>query len=173
MKRHAIAFISILILITAIIATPTSFAHGLGKQRLERVEAGPFRLSAWTDPINIHANEELHVTVAIEDEEGLVLNASVAVRAAKGDQQHRQTATHDNAANKLHYEAPLMLDEAGRWTITIDVENDIGSGNASFDLDVKEPASTLPIKWILGGLAVLLLASLVIVNRLKSSGEGS
>ncbi|MCB9437135.1 MAG: hypothetical protein H6673_09115 [Anaerolineales bacterium] len=142
-------------------------AHGLGKQRLERAEAGPFRVTAWTDPVTIHVEDELHVTIAVEDNEGLVLDADLIVTAVKNSKRISAKATHDRAANKLHYEAPLVFDQTGEWEIVITVENEDGSGIIGFTIDAEAKQSRPPYLWIAGAIVGLLVIGLIVRNRVR------
>lgn len=151
-----------------------SQAHGLGEQRLERVEAGPFRISAWTDPITATTDKDLHVTVAVEDEEGLVLNADITIICAMDARTFRDTATHEKAVNKLQYEGRFRLSEGGTWRIEINVVDDERTGTATFELPVEDvSSSTLPfsIGWIVAGGVVLIVSALAVVNRRNLARE--
>lgn len=161
MKRISLIFLWLLL------AVQPLAAHGLGKQQLERVEAGPFRVTVWTDPIQIQAEKELHVTVAVEDAEGLVLNADVNVVAVKGSKRISAKATHDQSANKLHYEAQLVPDEAGEWEIIISVENEVGGGMVGFRVDVDKKKTTLPYGWIAGMVIGLVVIGFMVRNRVR------
>lgn len=144
-------------------------AHGLGKQRLERAEVGPFRVTAWTDPVTIRVEDEIHVTIAVEDSEGLVLNADVNITAVKSSKRISAKATHDRAANKLHYEAPLVLDQTGEWEIVITIENEDGSGTIGFTIDAEAKQSRPPFPWIAGAIVGLLVIGLIVRNRVRQS----
>jgi hypothetical protein len=150
-------------------------AHGLGRQQLERAEVGPFLVTAWTDPDPVRADSELHVTIGIEYENGLLLDAQVTVSAIHNDdpdQRETARATHENAVNKLHYEAPLRLEKGGRWQVTIAIADDEGDGQVSFDLDVESEASnSLPYTWIGAGLIGIFLAGVAVINRLRLNRE--
>ena len=149
-------------------------AHGLGKQQLERVESGDFRISAWSDPISPSTDDEIHITIAVENEDGLVRNADVTVRAVlQGDTADEVSAraTHQAAANKLHYEASLELDKAGTYIIYLEIEKD-GRGEASFELEVAQGEGlNLPIGWLIAGGAGLLVLGFVIWNRYQLSRD--
>lgn len=149
-------------------------AHGLGKQQLERVEVGSFLVTVWTDPDPVLADQELHVTIGIEYENGLLLNAQVDIIANSLDDtdlHESASATHDNAVNKLHYEAPLILEKGGQWQITIAITDDEGEGQVSFNLDVEEGDQNLPWTWIGAGIIGLSIIGLVVFNRLKLNRE--
>lgn len=138
-------------------------AHGLGRQQLERVPVGDYRVTVWTDPVTVRTNDELHVTVAVEDEGGLVLEMDVEVIASHVDQEQWAAATHENAVNKLHYEAPFRLEQDGIWQITIVLRPNIGE--ASFELEVEPAERTIPWRWIVAGLTGLLVIGLIVINR--------
>ncbi|MBZ0316097.1 MAG: hypothetical protein K8L91_06745 [Anaerolineae bacterium] len=153
-------------------------AHGLGNQKLEQVEAGPYLVSAWTDPKDVSVEDELHITVSVQDQEkDFILDADVqinAVLASDSSTTKSQQATHDNAAQKLFYEAPLRLDKTGRWQITIVIDGELGQGTASFELDVVE-ASNKWTRWLwpaLGITAVVIILAFGMMYR-KNKPQGS
>ncbi len=152
-------------------------AHGLGNQKLEQVEAGPYLVSAWTDPKDVTIEDELHVTLSVQDQEkDFILEADVrvsAVLASDPSVTKSQQATHDNATQKLFYEAPLRLDKLGRWQITIVIEDELGQGTASFELDVAE-ASNKWTRWlwpVLGVTAVVIILAFGMYRKNKPQGS--
>ncbi len=157
MKRGFVLIVWLVLITQPLSAT----AHSLGRQQLERVPVGDYLVTAWTDPVDVQTDDELHVTVAIEDNGGLVLDMDVAVIATLNDEQVRAAATHENAVNKLHYEAPMRLEQEGMWQVTIALQ----AGEASFELEVKPAERSIPWKWIGGGVIGLLVAGLIVMNR--------
>lgn len=149
-------------------------AHGLGKQRLQQVEAGPFLISAWTDPLTNRSEEDLHVTVAVEDNDGLVLEADVDIIATymkDDDRKINVAATHENSANKLQYEARLNPDKTGTWQIKIIVSNAQGTGQAAFELPIEAKETNIP--WVSIGIGIagigLIMGALVNYRRFVKS----
>lgn len=157
------------VLLGATIPLAQTDAHGLGNQQLEQVEAGPYLVSAWTDPKEVTVDDELHVTVSVQDrEKDFVLEADVEVQATLESDAavtKSQWATHDRAAQKLFYEAPLRLEPTGQWQITIIIDSDLGHGEASFDLEVAE-ATTDWTRWLWPAVG---LAAVVIVLTFGAS----
>lgn len=164
----------LLVLMLSSLAVPPlnrADAHGLGKQRLERVEAGPFRISAWTDPSTATTDAELHVTVAVEDENGLVRRAMVQVTAqlqSDASVVQTRTATHERAANKLQYEAALNLADVGDYDMTIVVNKDDNQAQVGFMLSVEDGGG-LPVSpgWLVAAGAGMLLVTVVVWNRIQ------
>jgi len=149
-------------------------AHGGGTPQLINTEAGPYWVSVWTDPDPIRVGG-FHVTVAVAEapepgastqEAGdLVLDAAVRVRVepvSQGGETLVAAATHDNAVNKLFYEADLTLPAEGRWHVDILVDGVTGAGNASFDIEASSPSAVntlLGLGWPLwAGLGLVLVA---------------
>ena len=145
-------------------------AHGGGgAPHLSNAVVGPYRVSAWTQPSPLRAGN-MHVSIAVSEppasnaaaEAGSpVLDAIVNVRLNPVDQTGETLAapaTHQNATNKLFYEADLTVPAEGQWQVTILVEGPAGSGHANFQIEVLPPS---PFNWAFwgGGLALVLLAA--------------
>ncbi len=152
-------------------------AHGLGNQQLEQVEAGPYLVSAWTDPKNVTVEDELHVTISVQDrEKDFILEADVQVNAVLAIDEtvtESQQATHDNAAQKLFYEAPMRLDKTGQWHLAIVIESELGQGEASFELEVVE-ASNNWTRWlwpVIGIAAVVIVLAFGMYRKNKPQGS--
>lgn len=146
-------------------------AHGLGEQQLERVETGPFRLSAWTDPISPNTDEPLHVTVAVENADGLVRNVNVMVNVTAQDDENisfEDRATHERAVNKLQYEAQFELTSPGTYDVVVSVENEEGNGTATFSLTIAAgDGISISPGWVAASIAGASLLILVVWNRVQ------
>ncbi|MBI5929552.1 MAG: hypothetical protein HY862_09600 [Chloroflexi bacterium] len=154
-------------------------AHGLGNQQLEQVEAGPYLVSVWTDPKNVTTQNNLHITISVQDhEKDFVLDADVQVKAvlvADSNITQLHTASHDNAIQKMFYEAKLRLNQTGQWHITIGIDSELGQGEASFDLRVAE-ASDSWTRWLwpaLGVTTVLVILVFGMYRKTRSTPQGS
>jgi hypothetical protein len=147
-------------------------AHGGGTPQLANAQAGPYRLSAWTQPDPIRAGE-MHLTLAVtgpppagarDGESGdWVLDAAVRVRVEPVDapgETLEAVATREDAANKLFYEADLELPAEGRWRVIVAVEGPAGAGTAAFEIAALAPSPLAGINWpVWGGLSLALLAA--------------
>jgi len=153
-------------------------AHGGGVPRLTNAEAGPYWVSVWAQPDPLRVGQA-HITVAVSrpaqstagrQEAGPpVLGAEVQVQFRPldhGGDTLQVLATHEDAANKLFYEADLELPESGRWEVVVSLEGTAGSGSAGFETTVSPPQST---NWLwIGGLGLGALAVLWMVQKKQS-----
>jgi hypothetical protein len=163
-----------LALTLTLVARPAQ-AHGGGTPQLAIVEAGPYRVSAWTQPNPIRVGV-LHVTVAVfeapapgarEGETGpLVLDAQVHVRLEpQGHAADTLTAqaTRKNALNKFFYETDLELPSQGQWHAIVAVQGPAGGGSADFEIQALPPSrfsSLGAMAWpVLGGLGLLIVVA--------------
>lgn len=145
------------------LATARSGAHGIGKPQLLNEAAGPYLLSAWTDPDPLR-EDEAHVVVAVTDpvtREPIVEGIAVTVSLTAADDPSvvvTQTAGTDNV-NQLFYAAEFNNRlSAGRWRVGLSVAGGRGGGeSAGFEVDI-EPARGFNWLWLgVGGLALIVV----------------
>lgn len=177
-----------LALTLTLVARPAQ-AHGGGTPQLAIVEAGPYRVSAWTQPDPVRVGQ-LHVTVAVfeapapgarEGETGpLVLDAQVQVKLEPLDHAGETLtaqATRSNALNKLFYETDLELPSQGQWHAVIDVQGPAGAGSADFQIQALPPSrfgSLGTFVWaVLGGLGLLLAVVVWWSRSGRTQGQSS
>ena len=122
--------IGALALLFGALAPASLLAHaGVGVQHLNNVLAGPYRVFVWSDPEPPQVGE-YHVTVALtENKEGdstglagaPVLDAYVIVEIThrESGETFRARATHDDALNKLFYEASFAPARQGIWSVQV------------------------------------------------------
>lgn len=155
-----------------------AYAHGMGKQHLKQVEAGPYIVSAWADPPEINTADELHITVSVQRGDELLSNATVTLIATHRDDAAEPitvAATHDNAANELFYEGSLELTTAGTWDIVIVIDEDDGRAETSFALTVKETTSNALVQvlvLIIGSVLTLGVFFLILRSRSGTKDSG-
>jgi hypothetical protein len=94
-----------------------------------------------------------------------VLDAEVLVQigSGEGDEIMSVPATRAQSANKLFYEADMILPEIGRYWMTIRINGWQGSGEVAFPIEVRPVAST---NWFLLGFIVLGLVISLFLFRL-------
>lgn len=152
------------------VAVHEARAHGGGTPQLTNENIGPYWISVWTSPQPVREGQ-LHVTVAVaepgeagDQQAGApVLGADVEIileSRSGGLAAVRAMATNEQSANKLFYEADLLVPVAGDWQALVDVHGPAGAGQGEFDLAV-EPASDR--NWlIVGGIGLLAVAGFFI-----------
>ena len=122
--------VTVLVLLFIALSPGQLLAHaGVGIQHLNNVAAGPYRVFVWSDPEPPTVGE-YHVTVALTeniegDATGLagapILDAFVTVEITHAETGETLTAraTHDDALNKLFYEASFAPGERGAWSVQV------------------------------------------------------
>jgi hypothetical protein len=159
-----------------------AWAHGGGVPQLINVDAGPYWVSVWTQPDPLRVGQA-HITVAVSEPSNLggsareagppVLDARVQVEFKPIDHSGEMLvtqATHEEAVNKLFYEADLDLVETGRWQVTVAVAGADGSGSASFDTDVVEASSSN--QTCIGGVGVIVVAAVWVAQKYRAQRRG-
>jgi hypothetical protein len=137
-------------------------AHGIGTPQLLNAAAGPYLLSAWTDPDPLRANET-HVVVAVSDpqtREPIVYDVEVTVTLTSlTDPTVSASAVAGvDSVNQLLYAAEFNDQlTPGRWRATVNVAGGRGASDpVSFELEI-EPARRVNWLWIgAGGMAALV-----------------
>lgn len=167
MKRaftRNLLFISLLLLV---LVAPRLRAHGIGKAQLLNEPAGPYLISAWTDPDPLRA-DEAHVVVGVSDPNSrapIVSGVEVTVTLTSVANESvviTEVAGTDNV-NQLLYAAEFndRLSE-GRWRVDLAVTGEQGAGQpAGFTVDIQ-PARGFNMLWLgIGGLVVIVGAWLI------------
>lgn len=172
----------LLILLPFFLNTPSVLAHaGVGTQQINNLNLGPYRIWVWSDPEPPQVGE-YHVAVALtesldNDPNGFagepILGADVVVEmehAASGLLLTAQ-ATHEDAINKLFYEAIFAPQQTGTWEIRVIVQGPEGPVQISYT-DEVEPA-TFPWMAVGGGLLALVLAGAGVALYLYTGEKGA
>ena len=163
-----LALSGLLLVLTWLMVRPVE-GHGLGKQKLKQVEAGPYMVSAWIDPEEPAIDEALHVTVSVQENATSITDADVSLTATHqgGDADPVSAqATHDDAVNELFYEGSLNLPESGDWDINIDIDGEAGQAESSFTVEVLADTSEALMQVIAGlGVGIAILAALFFTLR--------
>ncbi len=177
--------VTMLVLLFAALSPSQLLAHaGVGIQHLNNVLAGPYRVFVWSDPEPPTVGE-YHVTVALTeniegDATGLagapILDAFVTVEITHVETGETLSAraTHDDALNKLFYEASFAPDEGGAWSVQVRIApaacapTEGGDGGSSSQASDCENVQTVayedeilpkafPWRALFGGLLSILL----------------
>lgn len=145
------------------VLTGALMAHGIGKPQVLNEPAGPYLLSAWTDPDPLR-EDETHVVVAVTDpttREPIVTGVRVEVCAASLAEPSEIVSVFagtDNV-NQLLYAAEFNDRlAAGQWHITIHIQGEQGSGEIEGFVIEVEPARGF--NWLLlgaGGIGLIVV----------------
>lgn len=179
-----IAIASLCILIFGLLPVAL-YAHGGGFPRLNGVEAGPYRVYAWTQPNPWLTGQDLHISVAVTKvdssvtvvgnpaAETLVTDASVTSNftppADSTDLIVSRSLTPTESLGGIYYDTDLRLPATGDWKVDLAVAGSLGSGTANFVVTV------LPGRqfnwWLIGGAGAAFLALLVIAAIVGRRGS--
>lgn len=175
MRRTGVLFL--LIILPLLFSGRSALAHaGVGTQQINNQDIGPYRIWVWSDP-EPPVVGNYHVAVALtesldNDPNGFagesILNADVVVEMehqASGLQLIAQ-ATHEDAVNKLFYEAIFAPQQTGTWEIRVIVQGPDGPVQTSYSDEIESPA--FPWMAVGGGLLALALAGAGTVLYLKT-----
>ncbi|MCL4833540.1 MAG: hypothetical protein KJZ86_13945 [Caldilineaceae bacterium] len=181
MKMLGRGALFLLILLPLFLSARSLLAHaGVGTAQINNLDIGPFRIWVWSDPEPPLVGE-YHVAVALtesleNDPNGFagepILDADVVVEMehpASGLLLTAQ-ATHEDATNKLFYEALFAPQQTGLWEIRVIVQGPDGPAQTSYTDEMESPA--FPWMAVGGGLLALLVVGAGVVLYLKT-GEKS
>lgn len=139
----------------------TASANGAVRLVVIDEEAGPYKLRVGVlpgDPIV----GPLHVSTLIQDATG---NTAVDEATVRVSVSGPGTATQADAVNSPQspqlYEANLLLDALGQWSVTLDIDSDLGPASHTFVVRAREEGGFNLMFVIAAGAAVLVLGSLV------------
>lgn len=148
--------------------TNLASAHGgTGTPQLTNEDIGPYRIFVWSDPEPPQVGE-YHVAVAMTeslegDASGFagkpILNADITVTLTNVESGETLTkkATHQDAVNKIYYEADFVVQTPGQWNVHLAVVGPDGAAEATYIDEISEATfNWMPIAG--GALAVLLAA---------------
>lgn len=158
-----------LLLVIVALGSP-NVARANGGTELLTTDIGGYRavVTASPYPLQIGTND-VSVLVERSVDDRIELDANVEITAApvngSGDTQ-TFAATHANATNKLYYAANVVFPSAGRWQLTVAVDGPDGTGQASVEVTVYEPASGSPSPTMYVAAGVLALAVLAAVGSM-------
>lgn len=178
MKRIGLLLVLAAVLFLVVGGAPAARGHGMGKPQVLNQPAGPYLLSAWTDPDPLRA-DETHVVVAVIDPanmEPIVTGVEVTVAMtslADPPQQVIETAGTDSV-NQLFYAAEFndQLSE-GRWRVDLSVDGERGAGDGvGFVVEVA-PARTFNWLWVgVGGVGLIVVVWMLSAMRGDTADKG-
>lgn len=119
--KHGVILASVCVLL--LVAFSQVSAHGCGQVMInsQRSDNTVVTVCQFPAPAITGIN---HITVALSDDTTRqpILNREVTVYAQSETQTLALPATHDNATNRLLYEADFNLREVGEWQFEIEIE---------------------------------------------------
>lgn len=180
MKILGFGAVFLLLLLSLFVTAKVVLAHaGVGTQQINNIDLGEFRIWVWSDPEPPQVGN-YHVAVALtesleNDPNGFagepVLNTDVVV-----EMEHVNTglllvaqATHEDAVNKLFYEAIFAPEQTGIWSVRVIVQGGNGPAEISYTDEIELAA--FPWMTIGGALLALILAGAGVALYLYTGGK--
>ncbi len=156
-----LAFLALLLALSAVFSG-TALANGAVKLVVVVDEvAGPSLLRVGVLPGDPTLGP-LHVSILIQDAQGetAVDNATVSV-ASTGPGTAPQAEVVNSPQSPQLYEGNLWLDELGDWSLTLDIDSQLGEGNHTLAVRATAEGGFYLMFVIAGAAAVLVVGSLV------------
>lgn len=166
MSRRPVWLASALLLVLVSSLTHgLGLAHGGGAPRLVNVPVGAFVMSAWTNPDPLRVGV-VHITVSLAETAALegdnqpgatALGQAIALTIVPmdGGAPITTAVTHEQATNKLFYEADVTIPSAGSWVFALVVN---GSAEQHFTAEVLPGRSSVALLGLAAAVGVVLTA---------------
>ena len=147
--------------LAAVLFAGTASANGAVRLVVIDEVAGPYLLRVGVLPGDLTIGP-LHVSTLIQDAQGdtAVDDATVSVSIAGPGSPSRAQAVNSPQTPQL-YEANLLLDALGQWSVKLDIESPLGQASHTFNVQARNESGFNLIFVIAAGAAVLVVASLV------------
>ena len=161
----SLLFLTLLALIAAAAAGPAS-ANGSVRLVVIDEAAGPYLLRVGILPSDPTLGP-LHVSTLIQDATGesAVDEAVVRVTADGAGTVSQSDAVNSPQSPQL-YEANLWLDRLGEWTVTLDIEGDLGQASYAFSIRASEEGG-FNLMFVIVAVAAALLAGSLVWSQLQ------
>ena len=149
------------LLLSALLLSGTASANGSVRLVVIDEVAGPYLLRVGILPADPILGP-LHVSTLIQDAQGdtAVDDATVAVSIV-GPGSASQAQAVNSPQNPQLYEANLLLDALGQWSVTLDIESPLGQASHTFPVRAAEESGFNIMFIIAAAAAVLVVGSLV------------
>jgi hypothetical protein len=167
MKTRKMVVLILITFIALILPSQLAYAEGPGtggrRIRLDEEPAGPYVVRVVTSPTPPKVeNLYLEIRVLNAESRDILTDLTVTISASSTegeDSTIEVIATHDNAPIPDEYAAHLLIPRAGVWSIAIQIDGPLGTGEVSFLERISSPSSLGPIISIgapFAGLAILI-----------------
>lgn len=155
------AFLLGLALLMEVSLPGRALANG-GTPRLVEAPAGPYLVSAWTQPEPPRVGRiDVGVGVMRPSTGEPVLDAKARLRAEPRMREGPTSSARlvrGAGRSFLLYHGELEVPAAGPWRLTVEVEGHAGRGQASFELDVLPPPP-MPRAWLLSAVGLFAMGT--------------
>ncbi len=158
-SRGAFAFLAAAFLASLTLGT----ASANGSVRLVVIDevAGPYLLRVGVLPADPTAGP-LHVSTLVQDASGDTAVDDATVRVSvSGAGTASQTDAVNSPQNPQLYEANLLLDALGQWSVTLDIEGGLGRASHTFPIRATEEGGFNLMFAIAAAVAALVAGSLL------------
>ncbi len=160
-RRVKPAFLLGLALIAEVSLPGRALANG-GTPRLVEAPAGPYLVSAWTQPEPPRVGRiDVGVAVMRSGTGEPVLDAKAGLRAEPRTREGPASSARlvrGAGRSFLLYHGELEVPAAGPWRLTVEVEGQAGRGQATFQLDVLPPPP-MSQAWLLSAVGLFVMGT--------------
>ena len=150
----------------AMLTSGTASANGAVRLVVIDEVAGPYLLRVGVLPADPTVGP-LHVSTLIQDATGdtAVDGAMVTVSIA-GPGKPAQTHAVNSPQNPQLYEGNLLLDSLGQWSVTLDIDSELGRASHTFPIRAAEEGG-FNIMFIIVAAAVVLIVGSLVLSQLQ------
>ena len=154
------------LLFAAALLAGTASANGAVRLVVVDEVSGPYLLRVGILPGDPIAGP-LHVSTLIQDATGDTAVDDATVRVSiSGAGTPSQSDAVNSPQNPQLYEANLLLDALGQWTVTLDIESDLGRATHTFSVQARNEGG-FNIMFIIVAVAVVLIIGSLVWSQLQ------
>ncbi len=152
----------------ALAALSPGTASANGAVRLVVIDevAGPYLLRVGVLPADPTVGP-LHVSTLIQDATGdTAVDAATVTVSITGPGTAAQTQAVNSPQSPQLYEGNLLLDSLGQWSVTLDIDSDLGRASHTFPIRAAEEGG-FNIMFIIVAAAVVLIVGSLVLSQLQ------
>ena len=176
--RHVAALAVVAILAASALWPYVAESHG-GVTEFRKERAGPYEVAFGTSPRSPSPGP-VHVSLRVVDLAGgepvpdAAVTLSGRVDGGQGSEpdSFKEVAAELYESDPVFWDADILIEQVGDWVFRVDVEGEVGSGAADFEVKVRSSSPVTGIITIIALVAFLTVVALAMRTYLSARRSG-